>query len=236
MNSEKKYQKIQRFFTTHIQKGAYPVGSYLPSEHEICERFDTTRTTVRKALDELLKNGFIEKEHGRGSKVVERRKSLGLLTVKGFSEALDHNKKTVILQEPTSQPWDERIPFRLTEKEKKANAIYFQRLRFVNGVPIMLEHNWYSELQLQPLKASEFIDGSFFKTLSQHLLIEVKGSEHELRAEGADAEVAKFLEIDGGAPVLHISIRFTTSKPGFYLYSEVYCNTAHYPVSNRYFL
>lgn len=216
--------------------GTYPVGSYLPSENEICEQFDTTRTTVRRALDELLKNGFIEKEHGRGSRVVDRRKSLGLLTVKGFSEALDHNKRTVILQEPTSQPWDDRIPFRLSETEKEGNAFYFQRLRYVNDEPIMLEHNWYSELKLPQLKASEFIEGSFFKTLSQNFLIEIKGSEQELRAESANAEVARFLNIEMGAPVLHISIRFTTSNPDLYLYSEVYCNTSRYSVSNRYFL
>ena len=72
---KRKYHTIQDYIRKRIQTGKYPVGSYLPSEHEICSQFGTTRTTVRKALDELLIEGFIEKEQGKGSKVLERRKS-----------------------------------------------------------------------------------------------------------------------------------------------------------------
>src|SRR5665811_2262983 len=57
-------------------------------------QFGTTRTTVRKALDELLKEGFIEKEHGKGSRVLERGKSLGLMSIKGFSGSTDYHVKT----------------------------------------------------------------------------------------------------------------------------------------------
>ncbi len=231
-----KYQNIQNYFTKKIQKGQLPIGSYLPSEHEICEQFGTTRTTVRRALDELLKAGFIKKEKGRGSRIVEWRKSLGLLTVKGFSESLKQNKKTVVLQEPITSPWSQESPFALTEKEQLAKAAYFQRLRFADNEAVMLEHNWYSLEELPLLKTKDFVDGSFFKTLSQRFLIEIKGTEQELRAEKASPTVAKHLNISEGSPILHISLRFTTSRPGLHLYSEVYCNTNKYPITNRYFL
>lgn len=233
---KRKYQIILDYLKKGIQTNSYPEESYLPSENEICIQFNTTRTTVRKALDELQKEGFIAKEHGKGSKVIERRKSLGLLTVKGFSEATDYKVKTIVLQQPRIQAWEPAISFVLTEAEKKANCIYFQRLRYLDQKPIMLEHNWYSADALEPLKATEFVDGSFFKTLSQEYLIEIMGSEQELRAEMASKYIAENLEIKEGDPVLHISVRFKTSRPELNLYSEIYCNTSTVPIRNSYFL
>lgn len=235
-NTKAKYQLIIDFLKKGIQTQQFPVGCYLPSEHEIRNKFGTTRTTVRKALDELLKDGFISKEQGKGSKVQERRRALGLLTVKGFSEAVNQKAKTIVLQTVVQQAWPKTISFDLTDLEKKSNAIYFQRLRFLEEQPVMLENNWYAADVLEPLKTDEFVEGSYFKTLSQNYLIEIMGSEQELRSELANEEVAQHLQVAIGAPVLHISVRFKTSRPGLNLYSEIYCNTATVPVCNSYFL
>ncbi len=216
--------------------GKYPVGSYLPSENEICGRFDTTRTTVRKALDELLKEGFIEKEHGKGSKVIERGKSLGLLTVKGFSGSIDYEVQTIVTTHPKVTKWDPVIAFRLTNDEKKSQCVYFQRVRHINNKPVVLENNWYSLDALELIKADEFVEGSFFKTLSQKHLIEIMGADQELRSIPASKAVAKNLGIKEGNSILHISVRFRTSKPGLNLYGDLYCNTTEYPIRNSYFL
>lgn len=233
---KRKYHTIQEYIKKRIQTGKYPVGTYLPSENEICNRFGTTRTTVRKALDELLKEGFIEKEHGKGSKVLERGKSLGLLTVKGFSDAIDYEVETVVTKDSTIQQWDIITPFALTEKEKKSKCVYFQRVRHINGCPTVLENNWYSLDALEFLKSNEFVDGSFFKTLSQRHLVEIMGAEQELRAIPATKQIAKNLRIAEGDSILHIYVRFKTTKPGLNLYGDLYCNTKKYPIRNSYFL
>lgn len=235
MKTIKKYSQIQQYIKKRIQTGVYPINSYLPSENEICERFNTTRTTVRKALDELLREGFIEKEQGKGSKVIERRKSLGLLTVKGFSGATDYKVKTKLTQAPKITDWEPIIVFRLTRDEQKSKCVYFQRIRHINGKPVVLENNWYALNAMEIIKPTEFIEGSFFKTLSQKYFIEIMGAEQELRSIPATAEIAKSLELAEGEPILHISVRFRTSKPGFNLYGDLYCNTSEYPIRNTYF-
>jgi DNA-binding GntR family transcriptional regulator len=236
LKKTKKYYRIQDYIKKRIQTGTYPVDSYLPSENEICEKFGTTRTTVRKALDELLREGFIEKEQGKGSRVLERRKSLGLLTVKGFSGAIDHEVETILTEKPKIVDWDPIIAFPLTKEEQKSKCVYFQRVRHINGKPIVLENNWYSLNEMDVIKPTEFVEGSFFKTLSQKYFIEIMGAEQELRSIAATKEVAENLGIEEGAPILHISVRFRTSKPGFNLYGDLYCNTTEYPIRNSYFL
>ena len=236
MKRIKKYQQIQDYIKKRIQTGKYSLGSYLPSENDFCSQFNTTRTTVRRALDELMKEGFIEKEHGKGSKVLERNKSLGLLTVKGFSGSTEYDVKTKVTKEPKVMPWDPMISFPLTDDETISQCVYFQRVRYINDKPVVLENNWYSLHALEPVNSEEFVEGSFFKTLSQEYLIEITGSEQEIRAVQASEEVANNLGISVGVPILQIMIRFRTSRPGLNLYGNLYCNTSDYPIRNSYFL
>lgn len=229
-----KYKIVYDFLKERIQHAELQVGDFLPSENELCKTYSITRTTARKALDELVKDGFIERQQGKGSVVVERRKSLGLLSVKGFSEVVGENVKTIFLQKPTKENWNQGISFPVKEVDKQSDCLYFERLRFVGLSPVMLEKNWFSEKALPGFIGSEFVDGSFFKTLSKKYLIEIVGSSHELRAEKADLKLAELLQIDLGYPVLHISIQFISSNKMLTIYSELYCNTQKFPIGNSY--
>jgi len=229
-----RYRKIYDVLKSRIQQGTYEVGAYLPSENEICTTYSITRTTARKALDELLKEGFIEKHHGKGSRVKERRQSLGLLTVKGFSEAVGENVRTIFLQKPSVQSWPEELPFPATEKELESPCISFERLRCVGEIPVVLEIDWFSGSQLKGFVGIDFVNDSFFKTLSQKYLVEITGSEQELRALNADEKIAHLLKVKLGSPILCISLKFSTSKPNLNIYSYLYCNTENYPIGNTY--
>jgi len=233
---ERRYRHVQNFLKLEIQKGHCAVGSYLPSENELCSTFGITRTTARKALEELSKEGFIDRKHGKGSIVIERRKSLGLLNVKGFSEVVGKDVSTVFLQPPELALWDPDIHFTVSETELKESCIHFARLRCVGEVPVMIEYNWLANTNLEGFPGIDFTEGSFFKTLSQHYHIEITGSEHELRAENATKNIATILKIPHGSPILHISVKFHTSNNNFFIYSELYCNTENYPIGNSYHL
>jgi len=233
---EKRYKQVQNFLKLQIQKGDYVVGDFLPSENELCASFSITRTTARKALEELMKEGFIERQQGKGSIVRERRQSLGLLNVKGFSEAVGKDVSTVFLQHPQPGFWSPEIHFIISEAEIKEPCIHFSRLRCVGEIPVMIEYNWLAGNHLEGIVGFKFIDDSFFKTLSQHYRIEITGSEQELRAENANKDIAVLLKIPLGFPILHISVKFHTSKNNFYIYSELYCNTAKYSIGNTYHL
>lgn len=232
--TRKRYLHIYGILKERIQQGTYGIGSYLPSENELCTTYGMTRTTIRRALDELQREGFIAREHGRGSRVLERRHALGLLAVKGFSEAVGENVRTTFLQHPRLTSWPTSLPWKPLEKERAHPAIFFERLRGVGEDPVMLESNWFSSGGFDAILTTPFEEGSFFKTLSKRFLIEVTGSEQELRATHADGKTATLLRIKPGEPILHISIRFSTSRPHLFIYSMLQCNTAKFPIGNIY--
>jgi len=232
--AEKLYWKVYQTLKSRIQDGTYALGSYLPSENELCKIHSITRTTARRALEELQKDGFISREHGKGSRVKERRQTLGLLTVKGFSEAVGDGVRTRFLQRPTLRSWPEPFAFSPEKRERSRYVIYFERLRGVGEIPVMLECNWFPSRGFEELLHTDFVDGSFFKTLSKKYMVEISGSEQELRAQQADEKIAHLLNIALGAPILNISIRFETGQSGFRIYSCLYCNTDKYPIGNIY--
>ncbi len=231
----KKYEIIEDHFKKKIQSGDFPVDSLLPSEYDICARFSATRTTVRKALDELLREGYIKKEHGRGSRVIERIKTLGLPSVKGFSNAMKQEGDAVFTQEPIIQKWSDQQIFALSDKEGEGDCVYFQRLRLIDQKPVLVENNWYSGSMLELVRSEEFLDGSFFKTLSQRFHIDIIGVEQEIMAKSASAEIASMLTIQEGDPVLFIAVRYQTSLEDFHIYGSWFCNTEDFPIVSNTF-
>ena len=71
MKSEPRYVQLAAKLRGAIRRGAYPVGSYLPTEHDLCARHSVSRHTAREALRLLLEEGLIERRRGAGTVVIE---------------------------------------------------------------------------------------------------------------------------------------------------------------------
>mgnify|MGYP000721211935 CR=1 FL=1 len=56
--ADKLYRQVYQELKSRIQDGKYTLGSYLPSENELCNTHGITRTTARRALQELQKEGM----------------------------------------------------------------------------------------------------------------------------------------------------------------------------------
>lgn len=66
----KKYENVYNEILKKIQKGEYSINTLLPTEQELCDEYNSSRVTIRKALFELEKDGYIRKQQGKGSVVV----------------------------------------------------------------------------------------------------------------------------------------------------------------------
>src|ERR1700753_4132813 len=69
------YLQVVRALKDEIVSGVYPVGSQLPTEEELCERFSVSRYTVREALRRLREDNLVSSRQGAGTTVVSPRPS-----------------------------------------------------------------------------------------------------------------------------------------------------------------
>lgn len=70
-----RYLQVARTLRQEIVDGVYPVGSQMPTEHELCERFSVSRYTVREALRRLREDSLIASKPRAGTMVVPRTSS-----------------------------------------------------------------------------------------------------------------------------------------------------------------
>jgi len=63
------YYQLKEIFRSWITAGKFDSGGRFPSESELQERFGVSRMTVRRALSELVHEGFLVREQGRGSRI-----------------------------------------------------------------------------------------------------------------------------------------------------------------------
>ena len=70
--ADHRYLQVARTLRKEIVDGVYPVGSQLPTEHELCERFEVSRYTVREALRRLRDDNLVSSRPRAGTLVVPR--------------------------------------------------------------------------------------------------------------------------------------------------------------------
>jgi DNA-binding LacI/PurR family transcriptional regulator len=67
---ESYYEQIKENILNRITSGEYKTDEKIPSERELCELYSVSRTTIRKAIDELVAEGILTRKSGRGTFVI----------------------------------------------------------------------------------------------------------------------------------------------------------------------
>ncbi|MEM9834022.1 MAG: GntR family transcriptional regulator [Bacteroidota bacterium] len=228
-----RYKQLHQQLKADILSGHYVEGSLLPSENTLSAEHNMNRMMVRQALSVLEQEGYIARRQGKGSIVCAQRPSLGLLSFRGFSEVLgetEHSATSHFLSKPHSTTWSEDFFFDLSENEQQAGCIAIERLRKVDDQPVMLEYTYLPDLNIPNFLEKEWVDNSLFRTLYRHYQLEIINVDQRIRALAAEAETATQLHLDMGTPILHIHRKYSTSRPNYFVYSSLYCNTEHYAI------
>ena len=221
-----RYRELYELLRKRIEEGVYEKGALLPSENELCKIHGLTRPTVRKALEVLLHEGFIQKKQGLGSIVQGKPMGIGILSFTGTTSAIGHqNLKTRIIVRPEIRPWDHALSFELTDIEKEVGCIYLERLRLVNGKPIFYDITMIPNINMPRFTSRKFEDKSLFDILRKNYRIQVTGGEQRILATKASPPIQKYLKVSANHPILQLDRKHNTNRPGFSFYSQVNCNT-----------
>lgn len=141
MQERSLYKTIRDDLLRAIENGSLQPDQALPSERELCQRYGTSRMTVRHAVTELESLGSVYRMQGKGTFVSGRKLIQPLMQVSGFTEDMAKRGKKASSQI-------------LFAGEKKADAaiarglriapgepyILIRRLRLADGVPMAIEN------------------------------------------------------------------------------------------------
>lgn len=88
LNKGPLYIQVQEKIKKRIITGDYPIGSLIPPEPELKKEYKVSIITVRRAVEELVMQGYLEKRSGIGTTVLDNKAISNLSKGQGFSEYL----------------------------------------------------------------------------------------------------------------------------------------------------
>jgi GntR family transcriptional regulator/GntR family frlABCD operon transcriptional regulator len=220
------YRKVYELLRKHILEGVYKEGDILPSENELCRLHGITRPTVRQALSKLTNDGLIHKHQGKGSIVHRIPQDIGILSVSGTTSAIGKKiLKTHILSGPSIIKWPEKFIFDLSAVELESGCIYLERVRMVNENPLFYDISYIANINLPRFCSRTFENKSLFEIPRKSYSVEIKGGEQRLKAISAQGSIIDLLKVKKGKPILYLERKLETSRPNFFVYSTLFCNT-----------
>lgn len=201
------YYQLKEVLKQQIRAGHLAPHTAIPSEPELVAQYHVSRATVRQALTELVHEGLLYRQHGRGTFVCEPRVQQNISELTSFSDDLQRRGKRpgglLLVSELTRGSQAVRDQLRLMDEEQ---VVRLERLRTADDAPIAYEVDYlpYPRAAGVYQRAKEVADGSLY-TLMHTEGLHPYIAEQSFRGDKATAREAELLRIPVDAPGLRLS-------------------------------
>lgn len=205
------YQQIRIQILNEIRSGNLNIGDAIDTETILMKKYNASRTTVRNAIKDLVKDGIIERTAGKGSFVKKNLPKAEVKLTGTFEDILNVAKTTsakVLKFEFVEPPSNILTVLKLKKDDR---VLRIDRIRFVEGTPFLYSTNYLPEDigRLLTIKdVEDFVLTELFVKKCKQVL---KKQTQEFGATVADDRMAKLLKIPVGFPLLQIK-RVTLSS------------------------
>ena len=200
------HYQLRELLRGEIVSGRWAVDQKLPSERELCEASDLSRTTVREAIDALVNEGLLRREKGRGTFVAAPKIVEGLLqSPSGFTDSMVEQgipvQTKVLRMESSTAPYVVAQELRITSHDP---VIIIDRMRCVFDEPILLATSYLPERLFPSLLDEDLTNTSLYQILQRKYGLTISKAKRYMEAVAANEMEARLLKIETGAPLMLI--------------------------------
>lgn len=199
-----KYVEISNDIRNKIIDGEYLPNQRLPFEKEICEEYNSSKMTVKKALDILVSEGLLVKRRGSGTFVKdinpkERDNLIASTQFRGLSSFyVNHKVESEIIEYKVINP-DKDIAKRLLVTEE--DFVYkIIRVRAVDGVPVVLE-KMYMPIEIIPGLKKKHLHGSIYEYIERILNLKIQSAHRTITVKKSTEYEQKYLNVKENDPL-----------------------------------
>ncbi|MBK9122110.1 MAG: GntR family transcriptional regulator [Chloroflexi bacterium] len=214
------YQAIEQIIGASMRP-----GDQLPGEPRLCELFGVSRTVIRQALDQLLRDGLILRVMGKGTFVAEPKIPEGLVgSVSGFHEDMVAKGYTPVSRVLLQQRVKPTVKVaRNLEISASTDVIELRRVRYVNGIPIQLVSNYLPYASCPSVLDADLTHRSLYGHMREKYGLEIARGKRIIEAVLANEEESGLLEVPIGAPLLVVdSVSFLADGTPIEYYHAVH--------------
>lgn len=226
------YIQLMNELKNQIHSGVYGSGDKIPTEPELSELYDVSRITVRKTIEELCKQGYLEKHQGKGTFVKDQKlqRKIDMQKSVSFSKTCESAGMVPysrVLQSEyiKSESWQRKF-LKISEDEK---ILHIMRLRLADDTPIIIEDLYFPEKKFLGFPVKKIENGSLFQLLQEEFgFDEPPSGVSKIEAGNVNKEIAEILQINPGDAVLLMTTYWSdeSGEPFYIGYERI--------VGNRY--
>ncbi|MCM3571002.1 GntR family transcriptional regulator [Neobacillus mesonae] len=199
------YIQVKNVLIDRIQNQIWLPNSLIPTEQELMEEFEVSRTTIREAISILVHEGILEKKQGKGTIVKTARLVGDLGKLKGFAEEV-MEKGLIPFAQLIRAEFNNKMFYEksILEVQKNENILVIERIRLADDIPIALERTCWPE-EIGKLLMMHDLNGAKFYEILENNNIFLKHADERISAINATINEADFLGIRAGEALLEMS-------------------------------
>lgn len=219
------YKGVKRELIESVRRGDWNPGDVIPSETKLCERFEVSMGTVRKAVDELSAEGFLIRQQGRGTFVASHSRDRYLFAFFHVVRQDGHKEYPNVKLVEFEKVKADRLTAAMLRVDTGSRLFRFVNKLELSGTPVVIDEvllpeRLFSQLTEKTLRERT---ATLYQLYQEYFGVTVIRTQERLRAIKADAFKAGLLGVTAGDPLLQV-IRIALSfrdKPVELRYSYV---------------
>ena len=206
---QKLYVQLYSVLKGKIENNEWTVGAQIPTEDELCKIYEVSKATVKLAVLELAREGYVSRKQGKGTFVRKRLVPEWLTTYKSFKEmmldaGLDFT--TQVLAKTVVMPSD-GIDEKLNVPTDR-HVIYIRRLRSVSGEPVLLQEAYIPYHVCPSLLDDDVENDSLFDILEKKYGLKMTKVKEYIDVEQLADEDRRLLQLEGSPSALVMEQQF----------------------------
>ncbi|MFH1524773.1 MAG: GntR family transcriptional regulator [Chloroflexota bacterium] len=200
-----RYYQLANILRESISNGKFEAHQPIPSERQLENLYSVSRTTIRQAIALLIRQGFLYREHGRGTFVSPQKLQKGISELTSFTE--DMKQRGIvpgqkILEIGYVRP-SAQVRAHLELPVTSGEVLCIERLRLGDEVPMGLQTSYYVLPEGQTIAREELEEyGSIYKMLQEKFHLIPTEADETLEVTLATPREAALLQISPGSPLL----------------------------------
>jgi GntR family transcriptional regulator len=202
-NQEKLYIQLTRLFLEEITSGRWLIKQRIPSEDELCRKYDVSKITVRQAVNNLVSDGYLVKIQGKGTFVTSALPVVGLAMKTRFTEEMFGKEvkaeKEMLSRQMIAPPPDVSTYLRTAESVYRILC-----RRTFNGEPAYLDESFIPYRMLPDIEKEDFVHAPLYSLLQEKGIKKIFKVIQTLEIASASGDFAGHLDVAEGAPLLAV--------------------------------
>ncbi len=197
------YELIKQNFRELIASAQIKPGDSIPSEWDLSDLYGVSRLTVRRALEDLARQGWLNRRHGVGTFVTIPTATQIPTSRLSFSDQMLAIGRT---------PGSRQVSLRLVPAAEEIAAalgvapgdtlVELTRVRLADGEPILLESSYLSQARFPGLEQADLSDVSLYRYLASQYNTTVVGLDHTMQPVLLNDEEAQLLDTEPDSPAV----------------------------------